>query len=51
MYLLKYYVNSRYFGFTRIIYKEFELFSDLESFVNVNNIKIYDVYKLQGRWY
>lgn len=48
MYILKYYIRSKYFGYSRINYKEFEYFSDLESFINYNNIKIYEIYERVG---
>lgn len=49
LYLLKYYTKSKYFGFYRINYLEFELYSELEYFIFHNNIKKYDVYKMIGR--
>ena len=49
MYLLKYYFKSKYFGFNRVDYIEFELYSDLEYFIYHNNIIKYDVYKMIGR--
>lgn len=48
MYILKYYLKSKYFGFSRINYKEFSYFSDLESFINVYNIKYYEIYERVG---
>ena len=44
MYILKYYIKSNYLGFNRVYYKEFELFDDLEYFIDHNDIKNYSVY-------
>lgn len=48
MYILKYYTKSKYFGFNRINYKEFYYFSDLESFINIYNVKDYEIYERIG---
>ena len=46
--LLKWYIKSRYFGFNRFYYKEFETFGDLEYFIKENKISNYDIYKYVG---
>ena len=49
MYILKYYIKSKYLGFNRVYYKEFELFSDLEYFIDHNDIKNYTVYGIMNK--
>lgn len=44
MYILKYYINSRYFGFNRVIYKEFKTYKDLMTYCYEHKIKDFDVY-------
>ena len=46
--LLKYYVKSKYFGYIRVYYKEFELFGELEHFIYEHKIKEYEIYESAG---
>ena len=43
--LLKYYIKSKYLGYSKVYYKEFELFSLLEYYIRINNIKDYEIYR------
>ena len=46
--LLKYYIKSKYLGYSKGYYKEFELFSLLEYYIRINNIKDYEIYRKKG---
>lgn len=43
-YILKYVIQSRYFGYVRVYYKEFETYQEMMSFCYDNQIKKFDVY-------
>lgn len=45
MYILKYEVKSKYFGFKKIFYKEFDNMKELFDFVNINNIVVDSIYR------
>jgi len=44
IYLLKYYIKSKYFGYSKIYYKEFETYQELMSYCYDKKIKNFDVY-------
>ena len=47
MYILKYYVKSKYFTFKRVVYKEFKDYDSLVKYVVENNLPIgsYEIYE------
>lgn len=47
MYILKYYVKSKYFTFKRICYKEFEDYEKLVDYVIDNGLNVggYEIYE------
>ncbi len=46
--ILKYYIKSKYLGYSKAYYKEFEFLNELKSYTTLNNIKNYEIY---GRVY
>lgn len=45
MYMLKYETSSKYLGFKRIHYKEFDNINEVIQFIDKNNIVIVAIYK------
>ena len=44
-YIMKYKIRSKYFGFIREYYKEFDSMLDILEFIIANSIKEYKIYK------
>lgn len=38
--ILKYYIKSKYLGYSKVYYKEFEFLNELKSYTTLNKIKI-----------
>ena len=43
--VLKYYIKSKYLGYSKVYYKEFEFLNELKSYTTLNNIKNYEIYE------
>ena len=43
--ILKYYIKSKYLGYSKVYYKEFELLDNLKTYIRLNNIINYEIYE------
>lgn len=44
-YVLRYEIKSKYFGFIKVYYKEFDRIFEMNQFIKNNNIKVCKVYE------